>query len=300
MDDNEKTPEQIAATERYQEKVEAKRERYAERAQNLRGEANRRFESARVVMEGIPMGQPILVGHHSERRHRRDIERIDTNLRKGTEASDKAAHYASKAESYGTHGISSDDPDAVAKLRAELAERKATREMEVAANKQLKRLAAKRTKELGRELTPADHIELIAVLVTTKTITESIGKALCSYAKAFRWLPQFGPNTGADVRRIEKRIAELESARAMPDREDLIGTVDGVNYRIEWNKADNRVQIYFPTRPSDQVVERLKSRGFRWARSVAAWQRQANEGAWYHARYCVGHKDPTTTEGGDV
>ena len=83
----------------------------------------------------------------------------------------------------------------------------------------------------------------------------------------------------------------------MPDREPLRGTVDGVSYTIEWNKADNRVQIYFPTRPSDRVVERLKSRGFKWARSVAAWPRPASEGAWYHARYICGHTEPTKEVG---
>ncbi|WP_132290495.1 DUF3560 domain-containing protein [Kribbella sp. VKM Ac-2568] len=31
----------------------------------------------RQISDHIPLGQPILVGHHSERRHRRDIERMD-------------------------------------------------------------------------------------------------------------------------------------------------------------------------------------------------------------------------------
>jgi hypothetical protein len=283
-DDNDDT-----AIERYEAKVEAKRERYAERAGKARSEANGRARAAHVILDGIPMGQPILVGHHSERRHRRDLERADTNIRKSIEAEGKAAHYAHKAETYGTHGISSDDPAAVRKLRDELVERQATRGAEKLWNRALKVGATKRERELGRPLTRDDHVALIEALA----MPEPLKKQMLSYARAFPWLPKFGNHTQADINRIEKRIAELERARQMPEREPLRGTVDGVSYTVEWNKADNRVQIYFPTRPSDAVVERLKSRGFRWARSVAAWQRQANEGAWYHARWIVGHKEPT-------
>ena len=111
-------------------------------------------------------------------------------------------------------------------------------------------------------------------------------------AMAFPWLPQLGTNA-ANIRRIEKRIEEILAKEAMPEREPLRGEVDGVSYTVEWNKADNRVQIYFPFRPSDAVVEKLQSRGFRWARSVGAWQRHASEGAWYHARWIVGHVEPT-------
>lgn len=284
--------DETTAAERYQEKVEAKRERYADRAAKARGEAASRERTARATMDAIPLGQPVLVGHHSERRHRRDLERIDTNLRKSVEASEKAAYYEHKAETYGTHGISSDDPAAVRKLRDELATLTECRKSEKLWNAALKTQAKARAKQLGRALTPSDHV----AIVTESAIPEPFKAKLASYARAFPWLPQFGNHTQANIKRIEKRIAELEKARAMPERPLLRGTVDGVSYTIEWMKADNRVQIYFPSRPSDAVVERLKSRGFRWARSVAAWQRQASEGAWYHARWIVGHTDPTVEE----
>lgn len=42
------------------------------------------------LKSGIPMSQPILVGHHSERRHRKHLERIERIVRPGYNASKKA------------------------------------------------------------------------------------------------------------------------------------------------------------------------------------------------------------------
>ena len=47
---------------------------------------------------GIPFGQPILVGHHSERAHRKVLERADNAMRKGIEESKKADNYRARAE----------------------------------------------------------------------------------------------------------------------------------------------------------------------------------------------------------
>ena len=43
------------------------------------------------------MGQPILVGHHSERRHRRDLDRIDSHMRKSIEEDKKADYFSNRA-----------------------------------------------------------------------------------------------------------------------------------------------------------------------------------------------------------
>ena len=67
------------------------------------------------------MGQPILVGHHSEGRHRAALARSDSAMRKSIEGQqDSAEYYERKAQGVGQGGISSDDPEAVAKLRTEL------------------------------------------------------------------------------------------------------------------------------------------------------------------------------------
>ena len=72
-------------------------ERLEARAEKQSKEASTRFATARRIGDAIPFGQPILVGHHSERHHRRDINRIDTNMRKGSEAYEAAQDLARRA-----------------------------------------------------------------------------------------------------------------------------------------------------------------------------------------------------------
>jgi hypothetical protein len=59
------------------------------------------------------MGQPILVGHHSEQRDRRFRRRLWDLMGKSVAANDKAKYYEEKAEAIESNqSISSDDPDA--------------------------------------------------------------------------------------------------------------------------------------------------------------------------------------------
>lgn len=64
--------------------------RHERRAENAETEADARYAAVRSTMNVIPMGQPILVGHHSEGRHRRDLARMDTNMRRSIEADQRA------------------------------------------------------------------------------------------------------------------------------------------------------------------------------------------------------------------
>jgi phospholipid N-methyltransferase len=64
-------------------------ERQEERAERFEGykdrravEAERAHEHVSKIADGIPLGQPILVGHHSERRARKDAERIRSGFEK--------------------------------------------------------------------------------------------------------------------------------------------------------------------------------------------------------------------------
>lgn len=82
------------------ERAEARADRLEERAEKKSGEAAAAWEAGRRIADGIPMGQPILVGHHSERRHRRDIERIHSSTEKTLnlqEEAKAAAHGAKTA-----------------------------------------------------------------------------------------------------------------------------------------------------------------------------------------------------------
>jgi hypothetical protein len=74
-------------------------------------------------VEMIPMGQPILVGHHSERRHRRDLERHDRNIRKAIEHGHNADRAAGRSGSVRAQAEARESPVVmgrkVARLQAE-------------------------------------------------------------------------------------------------------------------------------------------------------------------------------------
>jgi hypothetical protein len=115
----------------YRERREARAERLREWADKREAKAGAAFDGARAIGDMIPFGQPILIGHHSERRHRRDIDRIDTNMRRGVENARTAESMRSRAdniEAAAGHAIYSDDPDAIERLREKLAELEAKRE----------------------------------------------------------------------------------------------------------------------------------------------------------------------------
>lgn len=105
----------------YEMKQAEKRELYAERAEKAREESSALYQRSKTMFDAIPFGQPILVGHHSEKGDRAFRSRAGRLMDKSIEADNKAVYYEDKAENYGTHGVSSDDPDAVEKLKVKLA-----------------------------------------------------------------------------------------------------------------------------------------------------------------------------------
>ncbi|MFM5576870.1 DUF3560 domain-containing protein [Aeromonas veronii] len=137
----------------YRGRVEGKRERLQVRAIKAHGMSDQRWGAAHAAVAGIPFGQPILVGHHSERRHRRAIERADQNMRQSIALDKKAKHLDSRAASVGHAGIASDDPEALQQLRAKLAEREQIQESFKAANKRQRgSVAAYRLSNNGAEI----------------------------------------------------------------------------------------------------------------------------------------------------
>ena len=63
-------------------KRERRIERFRELAEKHENISNGRHFAARQQLEMIPPGQPMLVGHHSERGHRAHLKRIDQHFAK--------------------------------------------------------------------------------------------------------------------------------------------------------------------------------------------------------------------------
>lgn len=77
---------------------EAKADRVEGWAEARQRHADAKLGAAQQTADMIPLGQPILVGHYSERRHRRDIERMQANTSAGFEHQRKAQEHARRAE----------------------------------------------------------------------------------------------------------------------------------------------------------------------------------------------------------
>jgi len=114
------TQEQIQA---YQDKQNRKLERYQELADKNEVRSNDLFEHSHKLGDMIPLGQPILIGHHSEGMHRRHLDKIHNATKKAIEAKEKSEYYQGKADNVlNPRGISADDPEAIIKLNSEIQE----------------------------------------------------------------------------------------------------------------------------------------------------------------------------------
>ncbi|MDT0377255.1 DUF3560 domain-containing protein [Streptomyces sp. DSM 42041] len=86
-----------------EERAEARAGRYGDRADRASTSADARRAAAKRISDSIPFGQPILIGHHSEGRARRDNERIDTNMRKAIAETERSGYWQNRslaAENY--------------------------------------------------------------------------------------------------------------------------------------------------------------------------------------------------------
>jgi len=85
-------------------RAEKKSNRYSNQAKRLRASGTARMEEAKKMRDVIPMGQPILVGHHSEKRHRNYLDRMNKKDSKGYEELKKAEKLERKAKNVKYYG----------------------------------------------------------------------------------------------------------------------------------------------------------------------------------------------------
>jgi hypothetical protein len=228
--------------------------------------AEQLYNSAKKMADCIPFGQPILVGHHSEKRDRNFRKRIHNTFGKSFEAQDKAKHYEQKAETIENNdAIFSDDPQAIEKLEKKLIGLQGSQQFMKAANKCIK----KQDKEVFLKLPFAT--EKLWIELNTPSFRGRVG------------FPSYSlQNNNAEISRVKKRIEFLKREGARETRET---TIKGV--RLVENAEANRVQLFFDGKPSDEVRKILKTNGFRWCPSENAWQRHLHSWAVRIARDLV-------------
>lgn len=264
---------------------EERRQRRIDRLRQRSEQADKASELARQAADGIarhiPLGQPILRGHHSEGRHRRDLKRIDANMRRCVEAGKQAEELSRRADAAEANtAIFSDDPDALPRLREKLAALEAMQD---------------RMKKVNAAFRKGD-----AALAAMGFSAEEIAKMREQVAKGYSWekTPYVSfqlSNNNANIRRIRERIKRLEKQESAAYEEIPF---DGG--RLVIDPAENRVQLFFDAKPPKEKCQALGKSGFRCARSIGAWQRHYSNAAIYYAKLHAGlpTRSGTTAAGG--
>jgi vacuolar-type H+-ATPase subunit I/STV1 len=252
----------------YEMKQAARRARFEELAAKAESESTQTYGRARKMSESIPFGQPVLVGHHSERRDRNFRDRIHDTFGKAFALRDKAEYYERKAENVGQGGISSDDPDAPDKLRAELTKLEELQERMKAANRIIRQ----------RE---GDEDDQVNGLLALGWLTNAQARELVAPDFAGRvGFPGFAlTNNSANIRRIKNRIATLEKLRQRTDAE-----CEGRGYTYREDMDENRVMFIFPDKPAEAVRKLLSAHAFHWSPTRNAWVRKMSNAALWAAK----------------
>lgn len=121
------------------ERQEAKAGRYRELAEKAMKESKEAYSQSHKLVENIPMGQPVLIGHHSESTHRRILDRSWNTLGKAVKLSEKAEYFEQKAKAAESNdSIYLGDDDAVERLEEKLTTLEKKQETMKATNKILR------------------------------------------------------------------------------------------------------------------------------------------------------------------
>lgn len=259
----------------YEAKRQARYERLQAAASKAAADSESLLDQAHRMAEVIPFGQPILVGHHSERRDRNYRARIENKYRKGYELYKRAQDLQSRAESVENNtAIFSDDPSAPDKLAAKVQELEELQATYKAINK-----AHTAYLKNPASLTTCGLSEKYQTLIRT-------------------WTPAYGyekhpiqpyqlSNLSANIRTAKQRLEQVQKRQAM---ETTTETINGVS--IECNPSENRIRVQFPARLSPEHYNTMKHNGFRWSPTLKAFSAYCNRHSLAAAR-AVAQQLPT-------
>lgn len=242
----------------YEIKQAERQGRFLELAEKFEKQAETVSSHARQRQNMIPLGQPILVGHHSEGRDRRFRAKIEQGWRKAHELYEKAKYYRGKAAGVGHAGISSDDPDAPDKIQERIAKLEKKQAFMVAANKLVRK---------------KDIPGLMALGMTEAVAQKLLEPDFCGRLG----FPDYAlSNNSANIRRLKQRANSLKREEDKPEVEE---EHKGFTYRED--HGENRVMFEFPGKPDESTRTLLKRNGFKWSPTRGAWVRQLNNAGRY-------------------
>lgn len=79
------------------QRAEQRAERFDTYSEKREADAERAHDGVSAITNGIPLGQPILIGHHSEKHARRDAERIESGMRKAVRMWETSKYWQDRA-----------------------------------------------------------------------------------------------------------------------------------------------------------------------------------------------------------
>lgn len=190
----------------YRERREAKAERLDEWASKREAKAEAEGTAALDKARMIPFGQPILVGHHSEKRDRNFRKGIERGFERAAENADKARDMKRRADGIRDQldrSIYDDDADAIEKLSERIAALEAERDRIKAFN-----VTARKGEPDYNLLTP-ELVAQLASITNHAPYQLSKGGGFPGYALS---------NLGGNIGRNRKRLAKLEQEHAQRER----------------------------------------------------------------------------------
>lgn len=93
------------------DRAEDRAERFDGYSDKRSADAQAASDGVKAITDGIPFGQPILVGHHSERHARRDAQRIESGMRKTIKMWETSEYWTRRAAGALHHAKYKERPD---------------------------------------------------------------------------------------------------------------------------------------------------------------------------------------------
>lgn len=236
----------------YRERLEraaARREDWAEKAAARSAAA---METARSITQYIPLGQPILVGHHSEAGHRRALDRSAAAMDKGVAEWQKAENHQQKAADIARRlesCIFDDDEDAAEKIAAKIATLEKLQEKMVTANKICR--SKKKTE-------PVKLAELEALGIAPEHARELLHPRESWQSVGFA--PYALQNNSANIRRYRERLESIQRRAALVERAETAAAGVVIDYFCDGRIA----RVTFAEKPEREILTALKAAGYRW------------------------------------
>lgn len=93
------------------ERAEQRAERFEDYSDKRQDDAERARSAVESIAGNIPFGQPILVGHHSQRRAERDAEKIENGMRRAVKMWETSKYWEDRAKGAIRHALYKERPD---------------------------------------------------------------------------------------------------------------------------------------------------------------------------------------------